>query len=289
VTQTTKGVDALTSLLLPALLLSALIGVIILQTGLLEIPHRYAAAAAPQTVRIQPRAYSYRSGGEYLQDGIPVDGPLVDVASPPPLDIMKFEVSTVEYARCFAAGACRAAEPRGPSRDGLPVTGVSFDDAQAYAAWLSEATGEPWRLPTLEEWVFAAGSQAADPALLRRTDATNPANRWLASYRQSASATAGGASALPQPAGAFGENAFGIADMTGTVWEWTATCNTRTLLDASGRVESMLESCGIRLLEGGHRTPMSAFMRDGRGGGCGMGLPTYNLGFRLVRSGPSQT
>ena len=120
-TQTTKGVDALTSLLLPALLLSALIGVIMLQTGLLEIPHRYAAAAAPQTVRIQPRAYSYRSGGEYLQDGIPVDGPLVDVASPPPLDVMKFEVSTVEYARCFAAGACRAAEPRGPSRDGLPV------------------------------------------------------------------------------------------------------------------------------------------------------------------------
>lgn len=285
-TQTTNWAGATASLLLPALLLCALTAVIVQQSGVLNVHHRYAAAATPQTVRIQPRAFSYRAGGEYLQAGIPSDGPMVTVANPPPLEIMKFEVSTAEYARCLAAGACRAAEPRGPGGDGLPVTGVSFDDAEDYAAWLSAATGETWRLPTVEEWAFAAGSQAVDPALLRQTDAANPAERWLASYQQSAAAEAGGASALPQPAGAFGENELGVADITGTVWEWTTTCNTRTLLDADGGVESMLESCGVRLIEGGHRGPMSAFMRDGRGGGCGVGLPPDNLGFRLVRGTP---
>jgi formylglycine-generating enzyme len=36
-----------------------------------------------------------------------------------------------------------------------PVVGVSWDDAVAYCAWLSEIAGGRWRLPTEEEWEFA--------------------------------------------------------------------------------------------------------------------------------------
>jgi hypothetical protein len=39
----------------------------------------------------------------------------------------------------------------------------------------------------------------------------------------------------------------------------------------------------VRFLEGRHRTPMSTFIRDGRSGGCSVGAPPDNLGFRLVR------
>ena len=51
----------------------------------------------------------------------------------------------------------------------------------------------------------------------------------------------------------------------------------------SGEVFSRVESCGVRYLEGRHRTAMSGFVRDARGGCCSVGAPPDNLGFRLVR------
>ena len=76
---------------------------------------------------------------------------------------------------------------------------------------------------------------------------------------------------------------LGIADLAGPVWEWTATCGSRTTLGGSGETLSHLDSCGVRLLEGKHRTPMNVFVRDAMGGGCSVGVPPDNLGFRLVR------
>ena len=47
----------------------------------------------------------------------------------------------------------------------------------------------------------------------------------------------------------------------------------------------MTENCGVRVVEGRHRTYVSDFIRDARGGGCAVGAPPSNLGFRLVREG----
>jgi tRNA A-37 threonylcarbamoyl transferase component Bud32 len=44
-----------------------------------------------------------------------------------------------------------------PANGARPVRGVTFWEAQAYARWLSQATGETWRLPTVVEWELAAG------------------------------------------------------------------------------------------------------------------------------------
>ncbi|HEV2515845.1 MAG TPA: formylglycine-generating enzyme family protein [Devosia sp.] len=282
-TQAIKRADPTGGLLLPALLLAALTALIFEQSGAARFLDRPAAVAAPRTVLIAPRAFSYRAAGDFLRDGVPADGPVVTVAGPAPLEIMKFEVSAADYARCVADGACHVAEPRRRVEGDVPATGVSFNDATDYAQWLSAATGETWRLPSIEEWSFAAGSQAVDHALLKDTDSSNPADRWLALYEKEATVGIGNASAQPEPLGAFGENEFGIADLGGTVWEWTTSCNARTLVDGAGTVVSTLQSCGVRYLEGQHRTPMSAFIRDGRSGGCSVGVPPDNLGFRLVR------
>jgi formylglycine-generating enzyme required for sulfatase activity len=277
--------DPTHGLWLPMLLLAGLGLVLSQQLGgpLALQPAR--PAMAPETVTIQPRPYSYRAVGEYLKAGVPVDGPRIEVSAPAPLEIMKYEVSAADYGRCVDDGACHPAEPRRklPATAGMPAVGVSFDDAQDYAAWLTERTGETWRLPSIEEWAFAAGSQAVDHALLKDTDAANPADRWLAAYEKEAALGAANASALPQPAGTYGNNELGVADLDGTVWEWTTTCNARTSLDAAGAVVSRVESCGVRFLEGRHRTPMSTIIRDGRSGGCSVGAPPDNLGFRLVR------
>ena len=44
-----------------------------------------------------------------------------------------------------------------------------------------------------------------------------------------------------------------------------------------------IENCGVHVVAGFHRTYMSNFIRDGKSGGCAIGLPPDNLGFRLVR------
>lgn len=284
-TASARRMDPTHGLWLPALLLAGFGLVIGQQLDLPQLLRPTTATMAPETVTILPRPFSYRAPGEYLEDGIPVDGPRIEVTAPAPLEIMKYEVSAADYQRCVDDGACHPAEPRRKvgTTANMPAVGVSFDDAQNYAAWLSQLTGETWRLPSIAEWAFAAGTQAVDHALLKETNAANPADRWIAFYEKEAALGTANASALPEPAGTYGENELGVADLSGTVWEWTTTCNARTSLDAAGNVVSRVESCGVRFLEGRHRTPMSTFIRDGRSGGCSVGAPPDNLGFRLVR------
>jgi formylglycine-generating enzyme required for sulfatase activity len=194
---------------------------------------------------------------------------------------MRAQVSEVEFAHCVSDGACRPLRRKGAGRPGMPATGVSWEDATSYARWLSAKTGEAWRLPTDEEWVFAAGSRATDDAI--ETDAAGFSGRWLAKYERESERDRTGDRA-PRPIGSFGVNEHGLVDLEGTVWEWTDTCFVRQSLDDDNRpVGTATVNCGVRVVQGAHRTYASNFIRDARGGGCSVGAPPDNLGFRLVR------
>jgi hypothetical protein len=43
------------------------------------------------------------------------------------------------------------------------------------------------------------------------------------------------------------------------------------------------ENCGVRVVEGQHRTYVADFIRDAQAGGCAVRTLPANLGFRLVR------
>lgn len=270
-----------TGLLLPGALLLALAGFLVVQSGLLPLSRGWqtASISAPPTVTVPARVYSYRLDGDYQRGGRSIDAPL-RTGPHDALEIMIYQVSEADYALCVAEGACEKAEPRRKGEGNVPVTGVNFTDAESYAVWLSARTGSHWRLPTSAEWAFAAGSKASDPALGIEGD--NPADRWIAFYEKQA-ALGQNALATPQALGSFGVNEYGVADLAEAVWEWTATCDSRTSVDAAGTTVSQLQSCGVRLLEGRHRTAMSFFVRDSIAGGCSAGAPPDNLGFRLVR------
>jgi hypothetical protein len=62
---------------------------------------------------------------------------------------MKHQVTLSEYTALasWKAPAARPSACPSTSDTNLPVTGVNYDDAQAYARWLSEKTGEYWTLP----------------------------------------------------------------------------------------------------------------------------------------------
>jgi formylglycine-generating enzyme required for sulfatase activity len=259
--------DFLNSLALPAGLLAAGTVLIALQLGLPRLDLGQASIAAPETVTLAPADFTYRAEGHFLRDGVPVDAPMIDARLDAPLVIMKYQVSAADYATCVAHGACAPAEPRNPGQGNVPVTGVNYDDAVDYAAWLSLRTGQQWALPTDRQWAFAAGSAFADDALGLAEDNANPATRWLANYEKEAARESDGGR-TPLPLGSFGSNENGIADMGGNVWEWTQTCHRRVHLDAAGDVLSATPACTIKVLEGQHRTPMSFFIRDARSGGC---------------------
>lgn len=85
-----------------------------------------------------------------------------------------------------------------------PVTGVTFADATAFAAWKGR------RLPTEQEWEKAA----------RGTEGL----RWpWGNQFDKSKANVGSRSTTPVDAHPEGCNAYGLCDMAGNVWEWTTT------------------------------------------------------------------
>ena len=97
-----------------------------------------------------------------------------------------------------------------------PVVAVSYSDAEAYAAWLSEQTGFTYRLPTEEEWEKAARAGAD---IIYPWGDENPTDGKRANYKGNGKFT------KTSPVGSFenGNNAWGLVDMSGNVAEWTSS------------------------------------------------------------------
>jgi formylglycine-generating enzyme required for sulfatase activity len=238
------------------------------------------AVAAPASITIPAGLHEFRDYGEFYKNGYAVDAPTVRIEQTAPLAVMKYQVTEGEYRRCALEGQCRPVDAVHVHGDDVPVTGVSFGDAEDYARWLTAATGEVWRLPTHEELAIAAGSKFPDDALGIDPDSRNPSLRWIADYEREARRKTEN-DPLPKTRGHYGENEFGLADMPGNIWEWTTTCQRR--VDLAGDASSTVSTCGIYVTVGPHRAPMSAFVRDPKTGGCSVGTPPANLGFRLIR------
>ena len=94
-----------------------------------------------------------------------------------------------------------------------PVTGVTWFETNAYAAWLSAASGKSFRLPDEKEW------EAAARGVKGRIYPWN--NEW----NQNKANTIEGRVMKPSPVGAYaaagGLGPFGTEDQSGNIWEWT--------------------------------------------------------------------
>lgn len=227
-------------------------------------------------VRVEDAAVRYREPGEFLDGTTAVNGPIGEIRPGTRFSVMERQVTRGEYDRCVLAGACKALDKLTPAE--RPAVGLSYNDAVAYAAWLSGETGKAWRLPTDREWALAAGSRYRDDAWTEISDPADPSKRWIATYDAESSDQAA-VEQDPQPVGAFGVNEHGIQDLSGNVWEWTSSCYVRHRLDTGTEAEN----CGVRIAEGRHRAYMTGFFRDPKAGACSVGIPPANLGLRLIR------
>jgi sulfatase modifying factor 1 len=127
-----------------------------------------------------------------------------------PFHLGRTPVTNREYAALVSTG--RVSPPpwwEDPSFSSprQPVVGVTWGEAMAYCAWLSEASGEAWRLPTAREWEFAAcGGLAA------------PRTAWGENVPEGEIPS--GPLAGPWEAGRGTPNGYGLFDMGTIVHEW---------------------------------------------------------------------
>ncbi len=172
----------------------------------------------------------------------------------------------------FVAGA-NWRHPDGPDsslkgRMYEPVVQVSYNDAAAYAKWAGR------RLPNEAEWEYAASAGAATKYVWgeeRAPDNTEMANTWQGSFPIQNTKADGYAKRAP--VGCFPSNDFGLYDMIGNVWEWTAS------------VASRSETEAVYTIKGGSFLCAPNFCRRYRAAARQAqeaGLPTSHIGFRTV-------
>ena len=211
-------------------------------------------------------------------DAAPVAGPRGDpsrVVFERPFYIGKFEVTFAQWDYCHQAGACaHRPDDNGWGRGDRPVINVSWDDIAQYVRWLSEATGNHYRLPTEYEWEYAARAGSDEPFEQPQLF-TDKRLAWASDYALVPRPTR-----KTSPVGSDNGNAFGVFGTRGNVWEWTDSCWHRTYAQEGGSV--FRENCGIRILQGEHRSFMQTFLREIGSGGCSVKPMPGNFGFRVL-------
>jgi formylglycine-generating enzyme len=171
-----------------------------------------------------------------------------------------------------------------------PVTCASWNDAQAYANWISSKTGHRYRLPTASEWEYASRAGAETPAPWGAVAADACANANVAD--QTAAQQFPGWSVFgcsdgwvyTAPVGSFKANAFGLNDMLGNVFQWTQDCwNANYIgapLDGSARADG---NCAQRELRGGSWFSNPSYVRASYRNHFAADYRTSSVGIRLVR------
>jgi formylglycine-generating enzyme required for sulfatase activity len=268
--------------------------------------------ARPQSA--PPKAMVFIRGGTFVMgtnEGFPYEGPAHKVTLRS-FWLDKYEVSVAEFARFVKAtgyktegeklGWCgvfdlRAGEwkkvdgadwrhPEGPQSNAgqeEPVTQVSWNDATSYARWAGK------RLPTEAEWEYAASG--GRPGLLYpwgnelRPGGRNAANWWQGIFPERNTGEDG--YLCRAPVGRFPPNAFGLYDMAGNVWEWSADWFAETYYSRSPRVNPKGPERGAeRVLRGGSWMCSENYCRGYRVAARSHSAPDSglnNLGFRCAR------
>jgi len=276
-----------------------------------------AAAAKPEMARLEPGRFIMGS-----QAGEPDEQPAHQVVIRRPFALGQFEVTRGEYA-AFVQATQRPTTPgcnvyrdgkltttaeadwKNPGfmqTDAHPVVCVSWEDATAYAAWLSAQTGRRFRLPSEAEWEYAARKGAINETFWRTAD---DACRFANGTDASALADAGGKLVTGDPTryASPGDQAFpcddgaihtasvgrqrangrGLHDILGNVWEFVQDCVTDSY--AHGPLDESpvtAGDCTRRGIRGGAWNSGPPYVRIGNRSALKQQDGNWAIGFRLA-------
>ena len=141
----------------------------------------------------------------------------------PPFAIGRTEVSFADYDRFATATGRKLPEDQGWGRGERPAINISWEDATAFADWLSRETGKAYRLPTEAEWEYAARAGTAGPFWTGDCIHTDQANYDGNDDYNGCGAKTGVDRGKTLPVASLAANPWGLYDTAGNVWEWTCS------------------------------------------------------------------
>ena len=172
--------------------------------------------------------------------------------------------------------------------DDHPVVCVSWNDANAYVKWLSDQTGQRYRLPSEGEWEYAAraGTTTArywgdDPDQACRY--ANVGDRTVKKiFPDWTIHDCTDGFVYTAPVGSFQANAWNLSDMLGNAWEWTCSAYDENYGGAELKCVDK-DTSGPRSFCGGSWFYGPARVRSADRNGGSPAYRSYDLGFRLAR------
>lgn len=270
-------------------------------------------AECPELVAVPP--------GEYVMGSSPKEKlreldeePAHRVRVTTALAVGKFEVTRAQYA-AFVKDTARESKPGCHSTRGgffhknpkatwqnpgfeqkneEPAVCVSWNDAQAYVAWLTRKSSKPYRLLNESEWEYAARGGSTGRRYWTETDDAS-ACRYASVADSSYKPVSPGAPLFPcsdgfahtAPVGRFPANPFGLHDMLGNVWEWVEDCWNEGYSGAPElAVPRVSGACNERVFRGGAWNGTPATLRTAYRDRESKDERHDNLGFRVARSLP---
>lgn len=172
--------------------------------------------------------------------------------------IGRSEVTFAEYDRFALATGRRPPSDQGWGGGQRPVINVSWEDAVAYATWLSKRTGKPYRLPTEAEWEYAARAGSSTKRFWG--DDASQACEYANVYD-------------------------GLHDMLGNVWEWVQDCWHEDYEGARDDGSAWQQAdCRYRVVRGGSWNNKPRNVRSANRNRNEPDNRNNNIGFRLAQS-----
>jgi formylglycine-generating enzyme required for sulfatase activity len=151
--------------------------------------------------------------------------------------------------------------------DDLPVHNLAWNEITTYMRRLKEKDGKTYRLPTEAEWEYACRAGAPAPTVAEINE--------MAWYRSNSSRE-------PHPVATKKPNAWGLYDMYGNAWEWTADFYGDYPAQATDPFQLTQLKGNVRVLRGGSWSDDARILRPANRNSNAPGLIGANFGFRLV-------
>jgi formylglycine-generating enzyme required for sulfatase activity len=202
--------------------------------------------------------------------------PIHKVTIPKGFAIGRREVTFEEWDQCSASGACTyRPDDHGGGRGERPVTDVSWRDVKVYLTWLSQKTGQTYRLPSEAEWEYAARGGTKTSFWWGRDAGARYANCRDCGGNNGDKAIA---------TASYAANPYGLFDTAGNAAEWVEDCWNDNYRGAPRDSAAWTSGqCGQRVLRGGSFDSQSRYVRSSSRFRYDVDVRYYANGFRVVR------
>jgi len=244
-----------------------------------RVPLRTVADTVTGMTLIELPAGRYTMGSAASEIGRSADETLHDVEITRPFFLGRYEVTQQEWRTAMGASPSHFATC-GPR---CPVENVTFADVQQFLAKLNAkpAASMRYRLPTEAEWEYACRAGTTGPYSTGENITAEQAN-YNGRFPY-ASLQAGEFRQRPTTVGSFPSNRWGLSDMHGNVWEWTADWYGAYAADGAANIDPHGPDSGdTRVIRGG------SWYFDANSARCGLRYTHapqdrgFSLGFRLA-------